>query len=560
MKLSQKTLAIFLSAIMIQSAVMTSAISVSADEEVDPEQIVTEIPDDDPFDDEPVIIPDEQIYKNWSFIQTENGVMIIRYAGNETDVEIPAYINDSPVVAIGRNAFRLNRKLKSVVIPDSVMIIADNAFRNCTALENIENGQNVTAIGNHAFDGCKSLTHFALMFELQTVGVAAFKDCCALQDIMLYKVKEVSPYTFWGCSSMQYINSVETIKVGEFAFYGCKSLTRASIIAGENIDETMTIDPMAFAGCTELRYVHFHWADKVNVRPSAFYNCKNIETVYYSGSEERWNENVTIAKIGNYYLTNAELRCDNLNFAELDEQEKEMQTGETAQLTYHSAPYVGYDDSVNIVGWQSSNPDVADVDENGNVTAKSAGFAMITLKSASEGYMDNESYCMITVLQSADSVALNKTAMNMGVGQKYTLQATVSPAEAPQVVKWKTSDKKIASVSADGTVTAKRTGTVTITAVTANGKTATCKVNVRKAPESISLNKTELTLKEKTTYTFTKTLSPTNSATSYKWESSNPDVAKVYSNGKIVTLKAGTTVITVTTHNGKTASCTVTVQ
>ena len=167
---------------------------------------------------------------------------------------------------------------------------------------------------------------------------------------------------------------------------------------------------------------------------------------------------------------------------------------------------------------------------------------------------------MVIVKQSADSVELNKTAVNEGEGQKYTLKATVSPSQASQTVKWSTSDKKLATVDENGVVTAKRTGTVTITATTENGKTATCKVVVKKAPESIALNKTELTLRAKTTYTFKKTITPTNSATSYKWESSNPDVAKVYSNGKIVTLQPGTTVITVTTHNGKSASCTVTVE
>ena len=163
------------------------------------------------------------------------------------------------------------------------------------------------------------------------------------------------------------------------------------------------------------------------------------------------------------------------------------------------------------------------------------------------------------VVPPAESVALNKTAINIGIDQKYHLQATVTPADALQNVTWRSSDKTIATVNKNGTVVGKKVGTVTITARTTDGKTTTCKVNVKKAPESITLDKETLTLNVNSNYTFKKTLSA-NSATSYKWTSSNPDVVRVYSTGKIVAQKSGTSVITVTTHNGKTASCEVTVR
>ncbi len=163
------------------------------------------------------------------------------------------------------------------------------------------------------------------------------------------------------------------------------------------------------------------------------------------------------------------------------------------------------------------------------------------------------------VVPPAESVALNKTAINIGIDQKYHLQATVTPADALQNVTWRSSDKTIATVNKNGTVVGKKVGTVTITARTTDGKTTTCKVNVKKAPESITLDKETLTLNVNSNYTFKKTLSA-NSATSYKWTSSNPDVVRVYSTGKIVAQKSGTSVITVTTHNGKTASCEVTVK
>ena len=163
------------------------------------------------------------------------------------------------------------------------------------------------------------------------------------------------------------------------------------------------------------------------------------------------------------------------------------------------------------------------------------------------------------VVPEAESVALNKTAVNIGIGQNYTLTATVAPTDAIQKVTWSSSNEEIASVDANGVVTGKKLGTATITATTDNGLTAVCKINVKHAPESITLNRDTLSINALSTYTFTKTLTAKNSASSFKWTSSNPDIVKVYSTGKIVALQPGTATITVTTYNGKTASCEVTV-
>ena len=76
-------------------------------------------------------------------------------------------------------------------------------------------------------------------------------------------------------------------------------------------------------------------------------------------------------------------------------------------------------------------------------------------------------------------------------------------------------------------------------------------------PTSVSLNKTSLALEIGKSYTLTKTVSPSNAATSYTWRSSNTSVATVDSNGKVTAKKAGTATITVKTSNGKTATCKV---
>lgn len=77
------------------------------------------------------------------------------------------------------------------------------------------------------------------------------------------------------------------------------------------------------------------------------------------------------------------------------------------------------------------------------------------------------------------SIKLNYTKYSLEVGQSKTFTAATSPESAAKSVKWYSSNSKIATVNSNGKVTAKKAGTVTITAKTSNGLKATCKVTVK---------------------------------------------------------------------------------
>ena len=131
-------------------------------------------------------------------------------------------------------------------------------------------------------------------------------------------------------------------------------------------------------------------------------------------------------------------------------------------------------------------------------------------------------------------------------------------------VSWRSSNSEVATVDANGTVTAKRAGTAVITATSTNGKTAGCTVTVSKKEIPITevrLNKSTETLTEGETTTLTATVLPENTtdSKSVSWRSSNSEVATVDANGTVTAKRAGTAVITATSTNGKTAGCTVTV-
>lgn len=79
----------------------------------------------------------------------------------------------------------------------------------------------------------------------------------------------------------------------------------------------------------------------------------------------------------------------------------------------------------------------------------------------------------------ASGISLNKTEADIKIGGALQLTATILPANATdKTVTWKTSNKKVATVTDTGVVTGKKNGTCTITATASNGMTATCRVTV----------------------------------------------------------------------------------
>ena len=168
---------------------------------------------------------------------------------------------------------------------------------------------------------------------------------------------------------------------------------------------------------------------------------------------------------------------------------------------------------------------------------------------------------------SVTGVTLNKIVLKLYTGGSETLKATITPANATfKYVTWKSSKPTVATVDANGKVTAKSLGMADITVTTKDGGyTATCRVGVVRRPAGdvsvtgVTLNKTTLKLTKGASETLTATVAPAN-ATNKKvtWMSSDPAVATVDASGKVTGVAKGTATITVTTEDGGyTATCAV---
>lgn len=251
----------------------------------------------------------------------------------------------------------------------------------------------------------------------------------------------------------------------------------------------------------------------------------------------------------------------NVESVSLDRTELALTEGESTTLTAVVSPSNATDRNVR---WSSSDATVASV-VNGKVTALKAGSATVTVTTEDGG---RTASCRVTVkskVVNVESVSLNKSSVALIAGESVTLVVTVSPSNATNKnVSWHSSDESVATVS-NGRVTTLKAGSAVIT-VTAEdgGKTAICQVSVKPKivkVQSVSLNKSSITLTEGESTTLTAVVSPSNATNkNVRWSSSDASVASVV-NGKVTALKAGSSTIKVTTEDGGlTASCQVVVK
>ena len=182
----------------------------------------------------------------------------------------------------------------------------------------------------------------------------------------------------------------------------------------------------------------------------------------------------------------------------------------------------------NKVKWSTSDRTIVTVSEKGKVTGKNVGTAIITAKVGKKNLQ-----CKVTV-----KVALNRTKAVIAKNDYITLYLQGAVAKS-----FKSSNKKIATVSKNGKVVGKRKGRATITVVDNNGKKYNCEITV----EAPSLNKKSLTLQVNQNYR----LKLNGNTQKISWSSSDESVAYVNSKGQVTAYSEGTAVITAKVGNKK---------
>ncbi len=406
----------------------------------------------------------------------------------------------STLTTIGNSAFSGCESLPEAILPSGVEKIESNAFKNCKAMKKAVVPDTVSSIGSSAFYGCEALTDITLGSKLKKIESQTFYGCTVLPSIVLpYNVTTIGDSAFVNCTKLTQITvprNTTSIASNAFSYpkkmtmYGPSDCYAQTYASGKGIkyvtqDIHATSVSLDITEKTAERYDDFHLTATIaplNFTDAVVWTSSNEEVATVSDTGY-----VEICGVGTAVITvtagNVKAACkitvpQLIDWIEFDEDEIELKAGQTYQLK----PYISPSDATNKkLKYTSSDTKVAEVSASGLVTARSEGEAKI--RAAATDGSDEYAVCYVTVTGKAKvtGITLDRTSAEVKRGEKLTLNATVSPSYASnKKVVWKSANTKIATVDANGSVTAKAPGRtkITVTSVENSSYQASCTVTV----------------------------------------------------------------------------------
>ena len=216
-------------------------------------------------------------------IKADKTADIVEYNGKEENVVIPAEVNGYTVTGISgwsgkptnshplgviTGAFKNNKTIKTVVIPDTVKYIDDESFYGCTALESVMFGNGVEEIGDYAFENCTSLSKVYIPVSVKKIGAEAFgytfgSELTLNKNFSMTCAKDSAAEKYAKENGITY--DTYQVKIDELAVSGIKDkeytgkpvtqnivIKNGSVVLDEGTDYTVTYSANTKVGTVEV--------------------------------------------------------------------------------------------------------------------------------------------------------------------------------------------------------------------------------------------------------------------------------------------------------------------
>ena len=179
------------------------------------------------------------------------------------------------------------KKLKTVVIPNTVKEIGNLAFARCKSLRNIIFPNCLEKIGEFAFFWCENLKSIIIPDSVKEIGCSAFYGCTNLMDVVLSKsVSILNLAVFTGCKNLKHIEiPCSVTEIGLAAFEKCESLSQLNIP-----NSVRKIRIGAFRDCESLKKVIIP-KSVIDLEEAVFKNCIELTEV------EILNDSISVEEI-----------------------------------------------------------------------------------------------------------------------------------------------------------------------------------------------------------------------------------------------------------------------
>jgi len=225
---------------------------------------------------------------------------LLLYKGSEADVVIPEKINGYEINIIGKNAFSMNKSVKTVTVPGGVHTIEPSAFYNCKNLLSVKLPESLVELGSGIFIYCTNLQEVNISKNITEIPASMFRDCKNLDvQPLLENIVVIGEYGFNGCESITQIIIPNTVNsIGESAFGNCTNLK--SVILPSSVT---VIGANAFRNNSkelvlqvEENSVAEEYAKKYNLKYLYIGETNPEDIKGWGGSWAEWNEQQTPAE------------------------------------------------------------------------------------------------------------------------------------------------------------------------------------------------------------------------------------------------------------------------